>query len=655
MKQTLLKFSLLLVLVLGGALTSQAAWKVYKSWDFVAFAAEVTDKDPITYSSDLVTCNKVGCNLGTGHFDGLAFQGADKWIQRKNSGVMNLNSGGRMFVVTGLVAEDQVVVTTTANGVVSSNGNSTLVSTEDNTTTYSVTADGEFYAYLGRNAMISKIEVSHNEVEVGEVYADYTVKFVDEQGAEIKDPVSHNGLVGGDVALVPSDTENFFNADKTKKYIYVSNDAEGMKIAETGTVVTVTFREAAKYTYTLKSTNPDKDLASGADFEGEAVTVCYPAFQLLPDSTLTKYAARTSKGEFNVILNLTQDVVETLAYTSANVKNVVMYAEAEDIMDVATGSFAVDRCSYGKGGYASQDTVVATLAPGKYKMTVSTRGGGARDYGFVFTVDGNTIYTTDNLMGYNQTGTSDEFEISKELPVVLLKAGGNADMIDYLYIQKTGEYVPPVIAAESVALDKETAELSIDETLQLTATVAPENTTDKTIVWASSDEAVATVSAEGLVTALAEGTASITATCGDAVATCAVTVSKIAQTITWDQAFDAVVDGTTIELTATASSQLAVAYEITEGADLATIEGNKLTVNAAGTIKVVAKQEGNEKYAAAQSVEKTINATSGIAEIEAADAQGEYYTLQGVRVAQPAAGAVYIRVAAGKAAKVYVK
>ena len=67
--------------------------------------------------------------------------------------------------------------------------------------------------------------------------------------------------------------------------------------------------------------------------------------------------------------------------------------------------------------------------------------------------------------------------------------------------------------------------LQESETRTLTASVYPENATDKTVTWASSNTSVATV-VDGLVTAVREGTATITASCGGKSATCAVTVTK---------------------------------------------------------------------------------------------------------------------------------
>lgn len=81
------------------------------------------------------------------------------------------------------------------------------------------------------------------------------------------------------------------------------------------------------------------------------------------------------------------------------------------------------------------------------------------------------------------------------------------------------------VAVESVTLDSTSVSLTVGETYQLTATVSPDNATDKTVSWTSGTESVATVSDEGLVTAVTEGAATVTAAVGDKSATCTVTVS----------------------------------------------------------------------------------------------------------------------------------
>lgn len=84
------------------------------------------------------------------------------------------------------------------------------------------------------------------------------------------------------------------------------------------------------------------------------------------------------------------------------------------------------------------------------------------------------------------------------------------------------------VTVTGVTLDKTTMDLVAGNSATLKATVAPENATNKTVTWASSNTAIATVDTTGKVTAVAPGTATITATAADGsgkTATCKVTVT----------------------------------------------------------------------------------------------------------------------------------
>ena len=70
--------------------------------------------------------------------------------------------------------------------------------------------------------------------------------------------------------------------------------------------------------------------------------------------------------------------------------------------------------------------------------------------------------------------------------------------------------------------------LEIGKTQTLTATVLPEDAEYSEITWKTDNASVATVDAEGVVTSVAEGTATITASTGDKSASCKVTVVKAA-------------------------------------------------------------------------------------------------------------------------------
>jgi len=84
------------------------------------------------------------------------------------------------------------------------------------------------------------------------------------------------------------------------------------------------------------------------------------------------------------------------------------------------------------------------------------------------------------------------------------------------------------VSVTEVGLNKTSTTLIEGETETLVATVMPENATDKSVVWESGNESAATVSQEGLVTAVGEGKATITVKTNDGgfSASCEVTVNK---------------------------------------------------------------------------------------------------------------------------------
>ncbi len=85
-----------------------------------------------------------------------------------------------------------------------------------------------------------------------------------------------------------------------------------------------------------------------------------------------------------------------------------------------------------------------------------------------------------------------------------------------------------IVPVTGVSVSQPTVSIITGATLQLTATVAPSNATNKNVTWSSSNTAIATVSSTGLVTGVAAGNATITVTTADGAftATSAVTVSQ---------------------------------------------------------------------------------------------------------------------------------
>lgn len=107
----------------------------------------------------------------------------------------------------------------------------------------------------------------------------------------------------------------------------------------------------------------------------------------------------------------------------------------------------------------------------------------------------------------------------------IVKAGSNASYASSIAIYEESAE-PETIAISGVALDISEASLQVGESIQLTASVSPSDASNKNITWSSSDQTVASVSNEGLVTAVKEGSASVSVTTEDGgyQASCLITV-----------------------------------------------------------------------------------------------------------------------------------
>lgn len=115
---------------------------------------------------------------------------------------------------------------------------------------------------------------------------------------------------------------------------------------------------------------------------------------------------------------------------------------------------------------------------------------------------------------------------------VLVPLAGNTFVMPAYDVTVTAQFekIPTeVVAVKDVALDHETLSLKTgDAPVPLTATVLPENATNKKVMWKSSAPEVARVDQNGVVTAVAEGTAVVTVTTedGNFTASCSVTVEE---------------------------------------------------------------------------------------------------------------------------------
>ena len=177
---------------------------------------------------------------------------------------------------------------------------------------------------------------------------------------------------------------------------------------------------------------------------------------------------------------------------------------------------------------------------------------------------------------------------------------------------------PQVVAVSSVSLDKTSVSLNVGESVTLAATVKPDNATNKTVSWSSSNASVASVDASGKVSAVAEGTATITAKAGDKTATCSVTVTKkvvAVESVTLDKSSLELNEGETATLTATVKPDNASDKTVTWSSSktsVATVDANgKVTAVAEGNATITAKA-GNKSATCSVTVTKNVVAVESI-------------------------------------------
>ena len=276
---------------------------------------------------------------------------------------------------------------------------------------------------------------------------------------------------------------------------------------------------------------------------------------------------------------------------------------------------------------------------------------------------GNTIEVLATLSPDNVTekcvtwSVSDStiLEIAKvndlSIEVLVLKEGvANivATSVDGSELTATCEVTVEATLATSITLDQTAVTLKATETATLTATVLPETTTNKEVVWTSSNSEVASVE-NGIVTAHKVGTATITATTTDGsnlTATCEVTVeATLATSITLDQTNITAMEGETVVLTATIypddATEKGVVWSVSD-ATIATIEplnnvSAKVTVLREGVVTITAETIDGSNLSATC----TIDVYSDIEALLRDSEDVEYYDLNGFRVENPTRG-IYI-------------
>ena len=203
------------------------------------------------------------------------------------------------------------------------------------------------------------------------------------------------------------------------------------------------------------------------------------------------------------------------------VSNVSIYSEASGIADGNPEGSSTEIQPYAQGDGGQGSTYTALVVPGYGDS-------GAR---FIQLTDGE--YNTLLVKGIPELNAGNSYTFN-------LVVGKNRILVQSVTVQDwaTGTTLAGGQAEEqtgvkvtAITLNKTATTISAGQTETLSvSSVTPDDATDQTVTWSSDNEAVATVDADGKVTAVALGTANITATANDGsgvTATCAVTVNKV--------------------------------------------------------------------------------------------------------------------------------
>lgn len=399
---------------------------------------------------------------------------------------------------------------------------------------------GNFIVTLG-------IEGATNYMAVGMVEAPkpvYTVEFVDDTGTNIGEPV--NVVSGGD-AEAPAIPEK-------EGYEFAGWDT-GLRNVRENLIVTAQYK---KKTYSVVFVNWDNTSVAVKEFEyGDELTV-----DEIPQKagfTFTEWKDE----EGNTVTNVTEDMIVTASYKEAEYtvtflgwngeilkQDIVGYGEssaAPEIEEPEDPGLHFDSWnSNGEEKFVTRNLKVSpvskynktaeepkcSIKEGTYEeaqtMAFTTETEGADIY--YYTCDLENSYCAPKLLYANAQKYTDPIQVDESAYIC---AYASKDGMCDSTVSYTKFVIKEPISVSKIMLSRDKLTLDVNKKMQLTAEVAPADASSKKLKWISSDETVAVVSQSGMVVALAEGTAVITAEAEDGSgvrAVCSVTVKKAENT-----------------------------------------------------------------------------------------------------------------------------
>ena len=367
------------------------------------------------------------------------------------------------------------------------------ITTVDISTAQYSTDSGKFRVYVNGSTSYTEITPSAGgSVSVNGTLTSLEIETTSKRAYLCGLDLNYNTTVDPDAPYNPDVYETGFTADDVNKNEYTTNSIfdnenalSAAKVMSDGTTRPLTSNE---YTYqiTNSSGNPVNSSEKFPEIGAYTLTVNYGNY-IPVEITLnvgeyvwvTDVAASMTITTFNTATVLNE-------HLEGNLKATLEYSNGSSTSDIAYSEFA----NYG--------IALKLLNP---------KG---------------ITYDIENVLGTAGTWTLKVFSVEDE------------NM--YYNISITVNAIP----VQTITLNETTALLTVEDTLQLEATVNPTNATNSVVNWASNNADVASVDENGLVTAIAVGSATITATAVDGSNTygsCVITVN--AKPTTTDYQIDA--------------------------------------------------------------------------------------------------------------------
>ena len=324
------------------------------------------------------------------------------------------------------------------------------------------------------------------------------------------------------------------------------------------------------------------ELSFGSGFGSSSV----PVTESLTRTVKVRSGSRWSVGEKPAWLNVQSIDVASAAF-EWNVSFVVSqngeYDREGTVMLTAwTESKSISVSQEGRWGkYIAVESV--SISPESLSMTEGESFKLAASISPANASEKDVTWSSDNqaVVSVDEDGTVTAIKVGSATITVKTNDGG-----------KTATCSVTVKAAEvpvtGVSLNKTSLTMTEGETQTLTATVKPDNATDKSVTWSSNNTSVATVSNSGVVTAKKAGSATITVKTnnGGKTATCSVTVRAAEVSVTGvslDKTSLTMTEGETQTLTATVSPSNATDKSVTWSSNNTSVA----TVSSSGVVTAV--------------------------------------------------------------------